>query len=288
MNTHAIPTLTDVRATLNYIERTAEKPYSYTYEPPPGVPPRSGKVDAVDDVPIRDARPIADFLSLDEHGFEFHRHATAVQDFYNEDHLRAVYYPEVERIIKQATGAEKIVIFDHTIRSVPKFKEGVEGFREPVRRVHNDYTVKSGPRRVRDHLEPDEAEERLRHRFALINVWRPIRGPLEDAPLALCDAKTIAEGDYVASDLIYRDKVGETYTFTSSPAHRWYYFPKMQRDEIVLIKCYDSETDGRARFSAHTAFDDPTTPADAAPRESIEVRALVFFAPSPNKTGAGS
>jgi hypothetical protein len=279
MNVELIHTLPIVRATLNYIAHSPEKPYNYTFEPPQGVPPRRGTVDTVENVPIRDARPIASQLSLDEHGFELRRHATNVSDFYDKDHLEAVYYPEVERILKQATGAEKIVIFDHTIRSVPKFKEGVEGFREPVRRVHNDYTVNSGPRRVRDHLDRAEAEERLKHRFALVNVWRPIRGPLEDAPLALCDAKTIAEEEFIPSDLIYRDKIGETYAFAYSPAHRWYYFPKMQRDEVVLIKCYDSKDDGRARFSAHTAFDDPTAPPTALPRESIEVRSLVFFPP---------
>lgn len=279
MNVELIHTLPIVRATLNYIVRSAEKPYNYTFEPPPGIAQRRGALDVVEGVPIRDARPIARELSLDEHGFALRRHATEVRDFYDEDHLKAVYYPEVEQILKQATGAERIVIFDHTIRSVPKFKAGVEGYREPVRRVHNDYTEKSGPRRVRDHLNADEAEQRLQHRFALVNVWRPIKGPLEDAPLALCDAKTIAAEDLVPSDLIYRDKVGETYAFTHSAAHRWYYFPKMERDEVVLIKCYDSKDDGRARFSAHTAFDDPTAPPSAAPRESIEVRSLVFFPP---------
>lgn len=240
---------------------------------------RSGKVNSIDGVRIHDGRPIADAFSLDDQGFAFRRHATRVQDFYDEDHLRAVYYPEVEKIVKAETGAEKVVIFDHTIRSVPKFKASTPGYREPVRRVHNDYTAKSGPRRVRDHLEAPEADERLKHRFALINLWRPIVGPLEDAPLALCDAQSISNDDLVASDLIYPDKVGETYSFTHNPQHRWYYFPQMQRDEAVLIKCFDSKIDGRARFSAHTAFDDPTAPGTAAPRESIEVRTLVFFPP---------
>ncbi len=123
--------------------------------------------------------------------------------------------------------------------------------------VHNDYTAKSGPRRVTDHLPPAEAEERLRHRFAEINVWRPIRGPIESTPLAVCDAGSIDPVDFVASDLIYRDKVGETYRFKFNPNHRWYYFPLLQRNEAILLKCYDSKEDGRARFTAHTAFEDP-------------------------------
>ena len=114
-------------------------------------------------------------------------------------------------------------------------------------------------------------------RFLEVNVWRPIAGPLQDAPLALCDARTIAADDLIASDLIYRDKVGETYALSYSPAHRWFYFPKLRRDEAVLIKCFDSDLTSPGRFTAHTAFDDPTTPADALPRESIEIRALVFL-----------
>jgi hypothetical protein len=279
MNVQVVASLQSVHATLNYLLPSERKPFAYTYEPPPGTPQRSGENDAVGDIAIRDARPLINRLSLDEQGFRLLRHATAATDLYDEEQLRGVYYPEVAKLLQAATGAEKVVIFDHTIRSVPKAQAGIEGYREPVRRVHNDWTAKSGPRRVRDHLHPDEAVERLQHRFAIINTWRPIRGPLEDAPLAVCDARSIAEADLIPSDLIYRDKIGETYGFAYSPDHRWYYFPKMQRDEVLLLKCYDSKEDGRARFTAHTAFDDPNTPAMAAPRESIEVRALVFFPP---------
>ena len=278
MNVQLIQTLPSVKAALNYVIRTDQKPFSYAYLPPPGVPERSRKVDAKE-VTIRDARPLTGQLSLDDQGFELTRHATAVTDFYDEAQLKNIYYREVEQLVQRATGAEEVVIFDHTIRSVPKFQEGVEGYRDPVRIIHNDYTVNSGPRRVRDHADPAEAEERLKQRYALINVWRPIRGPLEDAPLTLCDAKTIAPEELVANDLIYRDKVGEIYLLAHSPEHRWYYFPKMERDEAVLIKCYDSKTDGRARFAAHSAFDDPTTPTNALPRESIEVRTLALFKP---------
>ena len=242
-----------------------------------GLAPRYGQVDAVAGVAVRDARPLADQLSLDEQGFVLRPHPTAVADFYDEEQLKAVYYPEVEALLKAETGSDKVVIFDHTIRSVPKFNAGVPNMREPVRRVHNDYTATSGIRRVRDHLSPEEAEQRLARRFLEVNVWRPIAGPLQDAPLALCDARTIAADDLIASDLIYRDKVGETYALSYSPAHRWFYFPKLRRDEAVLIKCFDSDLTSPGRFTAHTAFDDPTTPADALPRESIEIRALVFL-----------
>ncbi len=268
-----------IRATLNYLTRTAKKPYAYTFEPPPGVPARSGEIDAVNGISIRNARPFTGSYSLAAEGFELHKHDTAVSDFYDRDEIENIYFPEVEALLQRATGADKVVIFDHTIRSIPKFSAGVPGFRDPVRRVHNDYTATSGRRRVRDHLDKDEAEERLKHHFLEVNVWRPIRGPLEDAPLAICDARTIAPDDLIPTDLIYRDKVGETYSLSYNPAHRWFYFPRMQPNEALLIKCFDSDETSKSRFTAHTAFDDPTTPAGALPRESIEVRSLVFLPP---------
>lgn len=224
---------------------------------------------------IRSARPIAADISLDVQGFQLVEHDTQVRDFYSADEVESVYYPEVEALLKATTGAEKVVIFDHTIRSLAR--QSQPGMREPVLRVHNDYTLSSGPRRVRDHLPAEEAEQRLKARFAEVNVWRPIRGPLESQPLAVCDARTIAPMDFIASDLIYPDRVGETYAFAHNPSHRWYYVPRMERTEALLIKGYDSTEHGTARFTAHTGFEDPTTPAGAAPRESIEVRALIFF-----------
>jgi hypothetical protein len=147
-----------------------------------------------------------------------------------------------------------------------------------VRFVHNDYTERSGPQRVRDLLSEEEAEARLRSRFAVINVWKPIRGPVLQAPLAVCDARSLRPEDLVPTDLKYRDRTGEVYSITFSPDHRWFYFSQMRAEEAMLIKCFDSDG-GRARFSAHTAFDDPTSPAEAPARESIEVRTLAFFPP---------
>jgi hypothetical protein len=264
-----------VEATLNYFAEASEKPVIYTYEPSPGVPRTTGKPEA-HSVLIRNAR-LAEELALDRQGFQLVHQETAVHDFYDRAEVEKVYYPEIEALLKEATGAEKVVIFDHQVRNIELSRQGEKDAREYVRTVHNDYTAKSGPRRVRDHLPAEEAEERLRHRFAEINVWRPIRGPIESTPLAVCDARSIDPKDFVPTDLVYRDKVGEVYRFTYNPQHRWSYFPRLERDEAILLKCYDSKEDGRARFSAHTAFDDPTSPPDAAPRESIEVRALVFW-----------
>ena len=266
-----------VKATLHYLFPTDRKPYLYMFNPPEGVPAAWGELNSVPDVVVRNARQLALAPSLDEQGFEFRIHKTAVADFYDQREISDIYYPEIERLLIAATGAEKVVIFDHTIRSVPKLRAGEKGVREPTRHVHNDYTVSSGPERVRDHLSPAEAELRLKHRFLEINVWRPIKGPLRDAPLAVCDASTIAPDDLIAADLIYPDKITETYSFNYNPAHRWYYYPQMLRDEALLFKCFDSDEQSRARFTAHTAFDDPTAPSGILPRESIEVRALVFF-----------
>jgi hypothetical protein len=256
----------------------AEKPMNLAYDPPPGVP-RSNGIPEPHRMTIYSARPVAALLSLDGEGMALVEHKSAVKDFYDEDELHRVYYPEAERLVAEATGAERVLVFDHTIRH--RVWGGVDRApgtpRQPVTSVHNDYTVKSGPQRVRD-LMGEEADQLLRRRFEIVNVWRPIRGPLRDAPLAVCDATSVAFADFVPSDLVYRDRTGETYRVRYNPAHRWFYVPEMRVDEALLIKCYDSAEDGRARFTAHSAFEDPTTPADVLPRESIELRTLVFHA----------
>ena len=186
---------------------------------------------------------------------------------------------KVIEAIKAATGADRVFVFDHTVRKrvqgAADLRDGSP--RQPVARVHVDHTEKSGPQRVRD-LIPDEAEELLKGRVQIINLWRPIRGPLLDSPLAVCDARTVKANELVASDLVYPHRVGETYSVKYNPDHRWFYVPRMTADEILLLKCFDSKTDGRARFAPHSAFADPTTPSDAPPRESIELRTLVFHA----------
>ena len=270
--------VTDVRsvvAPLNFLVPMAEKPVAYNYEPPPGIPVRTGQRET-HRVPIRDARPMIDQLSLDREGFVLLHKQTAVTDFYNEEQIKALYYPECERVMREATGAARVVAFDHIVRNATMAAIKGSGIKMPAKGVHNDYTAWSSPKRVRD-LMGDEAEALLQNRFAIINLWRPIRGPLLESPLALCDAQSLEDENLIASDLKYPDRTGETYSITYNPNQRHYYFPKMQADEAVLIRCFDSALDGPRRFSAHTGFDDPETPADAPPRESIEVRTLVFF-----------
>jgi hypothetical protein len=272
-----VSSLPQVAGELVYLAKTGERPHTYTYDPPDGTP-KSNIVTEAHTVPVFDMRPVADGLSLDVQGFALVDAPTAVADFYDEAALRATYYPEAEALVKRVTGAVRVVVFDHTIR---RREHGVEDRtpgtpRQPATRIHGDYTELSGPQRVRD-LMGAEADDLLTRRFAIVNVWRPIRGPLYDAPLAVCDAASVKAGDLVAQDLIYRDRRGEIYGLTFNLAHRWYYAPAMQANEALLLKCYDSAKDGRARFMPHTAFEDPTAPADRLPRESIELRTLVFF-----------
>lgn len=267
-----------VKAELNYLAPTTERPRTYTYLPPEGTPPSTAMPEPHTMV-VSDLRPILGEISLDREGFDLVRHRSAVRDFWDEEEVKRVYYPEVERLLKEVTGADRVFVFDATVRRrVPGVADRWGGGpRQPVPRVHVDHTERSGPQRVRD-LLPDEADELLRGRVQVINVWRPIRGPLKDTPLAVCDARSVKPEQLVPSDLVYRDRVGETYSVTFDPRHRWFYAPDMATDEALLLKCYDSRIDGRARFAPHTAFTDPTTPADAPPRESIELRTLVFHA----------
>src|SRR4051812_16085731 len=268
--------LAHVNADLNYLGSMNQRPRNYTYEPPAGEP-WSNIVTETHRVPIHDMRSIERDIALDREGFELLGHRSAVRDFWNEEEIRSIYYPEAERLIAEATGASRVHIFDHTLRRRVRGTQdrSANTPRQPATRVHVDHTAKSGPQRVRDFFG-DEAEELLKGRVQVINLWRPIRGPLRDAPLAVCDARSVAPDDLVPSDLVYRDRVGETYAVRYNPDHRWYYVPEMRRTEGLLLKIADTRTDISARFMPHTSFTDPTTPPDARPRESIELRTLVF------------
>jgi len=270
-------TLGDARhvvASLNYAAPADEKPEVYTYQSQTGGATRSEVVRHP--VHVYDGRDLIDEVSLDVEGVVLERLNSEVEDFYDAQTVRAVYYPEIENLVKRVVGAARVVAFDHNVRCDPKAKNGENGVSMPVKFAHNDYTERSGPQRVRD-LLPNEADSLLESPFAVINVWKPIRGPVEETPLAVCDARTIGAEELVPTDLKYPGRTGEVYSLAFSPNHRWLYFPHMQVNEALLIKCYDSETDGRARFTAHSAFTDPTSPTDAPARESIEVRTLVFF-----------
>ncbi len=268
--------LHNVEGTLNFIDRSGPKPVNYMYAAPEGIPQRSGNYDK-HAVTIYDMRPLLGEVSLDREGFAVVRQESAVQNFYDSAEVVARYYPEVERLVREHTGAQKVHVFDHNVRNRSMAGRRESGVFGPIKFAHNDYTLKSGPQRVRD-LLPDEAETLLKNRFAVVNLWRPIRGPVEESPLAVCDGRSMRQSDFVEQDLIYRDRKGEVYAVAYSPDHRWFYVGAQRKDEVLLLKCYDSDPHV-TRFTAHSAFEDPTSPAGASPRESIEVRTLVFFPP---------
>jgi len=236
---------------------------------------RGGTIDPRQ-VVIHNGRLHAKDFTIDRESFRFVRHDTKVADFYDEEEVRRIYYPEMEELVKAESGASRVVVFDHTLRTGDDAVRERLKIREVVPRVHNDYTEWSGPQRVRD-LLPNEAHELLKRRFAIVQVWRPIRYPVESFPLAMCDARTISPDDLVVSERHYPNRVGQTYAITYNANHKWFWLPRMRREEAIVFKVFDSMKDGRARWGAHTAFDDPTSPPNAPPRESIEIRTLAFF-----------
>jgi len=235
---------------------------------------RSGTVE-LKTMALLNGRALGERLSLDEQGFVFVEHKTQVKDFFDENQLRTIYYPEIEELIRSQSGASRVVIFDHALRSGDEAEREEKLVRNPVLQAHNDYTEWSGPNRLREIL-PDEADELLKHRFAIIQVWRAINRPIQSNPLALADARSIAFEDLMVAERRYPHRVGQTYRLKYNPDHRWIYFPEMRRDEAIVFKVYDSDKN-RARFTAHTSFEDPATPPGAPPRQSIEMRAFAFF-----------
>lgn len=265
-----------VEGLLQFTVDTGETPTTQVTEGGGRNDPRTGSYE-MKQVKIRNGRPDADSFDLERHGFSFMRRPTAVRDFTDRSEVEGVYYPELEALLLEVTGAERVLIFDHTIRiGDPERREALK-VRDPVRNAHNDFTDESAAQRVRDLLPAGEAEERLGRRYTSINVWRPLTGPVKTDPIAICEWGSIAPGDMIASRRVYKDRVGGILNLSYNPGQRWYYFPDMERDEIILLKCFDSERDGRARWTAHAAFEDPDGTDPGLPaRESIEVRTLLF------------
>ena len=266
-----------VVATMNYTVDNGIPPDYYFYEPdpsiilnPPGTDPH--------EVKIINAWPNAADFAVDREGFEIKPFADTFQQFDDDALIKAQFYLHIIEFVKRHTGAYRVEVFDHTIRKrLPAdLMQQTEVQRPAVLLAHSDYTPKSGPQRVRD-LFPAEAERLLQSRVAFYNIWKPLYRKVEELPLAMCDATSASDEDMLIMELKYRERTGEIYVMRYSPTHRWYYFPQMTPDQALLLKTYDSESDGRARFMGHSAFEDPTTPANAPRRESIELRTMAFF-----------
>jgi hypothetical protein len=267
--------LETVSGELFFTECVDEKIYHYTFAPPEGVA-ATNAVLTPHRVAIANARPIADRLSLDTEGFAVVAHRTAVRDFWDDAQTLGLGHPEVAEIVKKATGAARVVVFDYTRRrQTGEIDRAPGAVRQPVARVHVDQTVRSGPQRVRE-IMGDEAEALLSRRAAIVNVWRPIAHAARDWPLALADARSVDPADLLPVEYIFPHRRGETYSVAYNPEQRWLYIPDLDVHECILVKCWDSDA-GVARFAPHTGFKDPTTPPGTRPRESIEFRAFAFF-----------
>ena len=269
----------EVRAPLTFIVPQDSKPSFHSAALTGGEPKVFFEIEARE-VTIRNMRPLAGELSLDRQGFELRHHETAVDDLYDDAAIAEVYEAELEVLLKEATGADRVAIFDHTRRSdAASGADNPDGPRGPASRVHVDYTVVSGPARAADALGAEEVERILAAggRIVQVNVWRPITGPVQRTPLAVADAASVKTEELVATDQVFPDRVGEIYTLAYGAAQRWYWAPQIERDEVILIKSWDSLDDGRARFTPHGAFPLSGQSPDAPARESIETRTYLVF-----------
>lgn len=271
-----------IEAYLSYIDPSNVTPISYAYEPPLGMPWESAQYRSVL-VDIVDARTKPGGSSLDAEGFELWQVPTDVTGFQDRDKVRAIYYRECEELALRVTGGSRAFVFDHLVRRrerdripVSFGKRGTDGLAAVNGRIHNDYSERSGMRRLSMVL-PDAKDRESITRFCIINIWRSIKGPVLDTPLALCDARSVSPSDLIISEVMYPNRTGEIYAMTFSSEHRWSYFSQMDRHEALVFKQFDSRTQGVARFVPHAAFDLPVIPPDAPLRESIEVRCLVVF-----------
>jgi len=276
---NGVRTPASVRTKVNYTKAVDQVTGLYFYEDEkakhlhePG--------DASVEITVSDGWPTAKEFTLDTSGFSVHEFHAKHSNWVDDDAVHSSFYPEVVEFLKATTGAKRVLVFDHTIRSErnakkPLTDEKNTSQRTPVMLVHCDYTAESGPVRVTQLLGA-EAEDLLSRRFAFINVWKPLN-VVEERPLAMCDVQSCRDSDFFKLYLNYRDRVGENYVMSPSPAHRWWYFPRMTPDQAILLKTFDSATDGRARFVGHTAFEDPTSKKDAPMRESVEIRTICFY-----------
>jgi hypothetical protein len=268
--------IVDIQAKLNYIIDTGVPPERHIDWPEmehADVPPQYEPHEMI----IRNGRPLREIFELDTHGFVFVDHPTAMTDFTDEPERKSVYDREVEELIKRQSGASHVVVFDHTLRIGDEQAQKAIGARAPVKGVHNDYTENSAPRRLRDIIGDREAERRCKKRWAIIQVWRPIRGAVLIDPLGICDGRTIPQQGFILLQRRYRDRTAEVYHIAHNPEHVWFYFPQMERGEALVFKVFDTDQSVPTRFTAHSAFDDPDTPPDAPPRESIETRTFAFW-----------
>ncbi len=279
--------MVSVVAPLNYLAPQTAPLHTHAYDPPDGAPRCNGHLVA-HAMRIDDARGSGQGAALLQRGFLLMDQRSSVLDFHDESQRARTAYPEAEALVRQVTGTTQARVFDHTLRQRAAHRPPLDGMgasfadvREPVGRVHADYTPYSAPLRLQQVLGEAAARRAEQGRYFIIGLWRPLlREPLQDAPLALADARSVNRADLIANDLIYRERRGQTYAVQHNPAHRWHYFANQTRDEVTVFVHYDSARALQAVTGAcaHTAFEHPHTPAGATPRHSIELRVLAWDA----------
>lgn len=237
--------------------------------------------DAAHEMSVYDGWHRADDFSVDKEGSAIKNFTPsyAPDQWENEAMVKEQFYPGVVQFLKKTTGAKRVLVFDHTIRTKKNANKKITDetnttARAPVSLVHCDYTAESGPLRVQQ-LLPSEAESLLSNRVAFYNIWKPLYR-VEENPLAMSDVTTSPSEDFFQLYLRYRDRTGENYVMRYNDQHKWWYFPGMEDDKVIVLKTYDSD-EGRARFVGHSAFVDPRSKEDARPRESVEIRTIAFF-----------
>ena len=262
-----------VEAQIDFLEPGLESPFAYGRET------IGSEVETVrfatHTVSIEDLRDSGNALTLEEHGAELGSWPTRLRRFYDEQHVQRRYYPESAEIIRAALGADQVIVFDHNVRrgTARAAVQGSSGGR-PVHHAHTDYTPRSALRRLQQELGPQA--ERDVSRFIQVNLWRPIRAPLRDAPLAICAGWSVRPESLCSVELRYVDRTGEIFYLLHEPGQRWYFASDMDVGEAWLIKNFDSAPRGAGHLAPHSAFTDPR-PRPGPPRESIEVRALAVF-----------
>jgi len=230
-------------------------------------------------ISVDNARGLIDQLDLDRQGFQLVEQPTQITDFYD-DALLSNYENEIKDLLNKTVQASQILIFDHTRRSSSASVRASKNIREASSVIHNDYSAQSGFIRLQDYLKSTgntHSQDLLKQDFAIINVWRSTNGTIVNHPLAMCDASSVPESDLVPVKREGKERMGELQLMLHADSHRWHYFPNMTGSEALVFKTFDSRTDGRTRFTAHTSIEDPSAPDNAPPRESIETRCFVFF-----------
>ena len=267
--------LENVHSELNYLDSSVIKPEYFLYKLASGTQPRPPKPNKKI-LPIYDLRGHTNNATLDNNGFEFVTHPLPTLDYFDQSAVQKEYYSQCCQYVAQAMGASHVHAFDHNIRDKTLADLKQSNVFPPVRFIHNDYTEESAPVRVRE-IMGEKSEKLIEGRYAFVNVWRPLQGPVTDEPLTVCDAQTIKQSNLVSATLRYEERTGSIYSVYQDEDHRWFYLSKMKDDEIMLIKCFDSDSNGNSRYTAHTSFRLPDADESLTTRRSIEVRTIAFF-----------